>query len=147
MSFHFSLETLLRHRKTLRDEAMRIYAEAQAKVQDKLSEIRQLYNSIDQTRERISSTYSTTTGSLGVIQFMNEFIDGTKVKIGRARFEVRDLMQIAEEKHDRLVEASRNFRMLEKLKEKQKLAWKKEQKRKETKRADDMVMTRLGVKR
>ena len=109
--------------------------------------IKGLYAELDQTREKISLTYNENTSPLGMIQYMNEFIEGTKVRISTARMEVRELMQNAEDKLELLVEASREVRVLEKLKEKKMSEHKKAANKKETKILDDMITTRVGARR
>lgn len=140
MAFHFALKTLLKHRKRLEDDAQAEYLEAQNRVNEALNTIQQMYTRIEEIREKnMDLERGSSPGKLSYIATNNEFIDGQKIRIERKRHETRELMQIAEAKHEKLVEAAREYKILEKLREKKYSAYLKEQKIKEQKQMDDVV--------
>lgn len=144
MKFRFKLDSLLKHRSTLKDQAQREYAEAQAKVQDCLAEIQKMYNQIDQTRLMIAETEKNKNSQQApVFVSSHEFVDGQKIKIERKRREARELMAISEKKLDALIEATREHEVLKRLKEKKLTEFRLESKKRDMKRIDDLVTMRL----
>lgn len=144
MKFRFKLDSLLKHRSTLKDQARREYAEAQAKVQDCLAEIQRMYNQIDQTRLMIAETERNGQApQSSVFISSHEFMDGQKIKIERKRREARELMVVSERKLDALIEVTREHEVLKRLKEKKLAEFKVMSKKRELKRIDDLVTMRL----
>jgi flagellar export protein FliJ len=61
-----------------------------------------------------------------------------------AREKARELMAVAEEKHEILIEASQAFRILEKLKEKKREEFKIQYNKKQAKEQDDITIMRMA---
>jgi flagellar FliJ protein len=66
------------------------------------------------------------------------------VRIEQERLEARRLMVIAEEKHEILIGAARDRKILDKLKEKRRLQYQEWLKQLEAKQLDDQTMTRIA---
>ncbi len=64
--------------------------------------------------------------------------------IEQERLEARRLMAIAEEKHEVLIAAARDRKILEKLKEKKRLQYQEWLRQLEAKQLDDQTMTRMA---
>lgn len=144
MTFKFSFESLLKHRRRLEDEARREYLEAQARVDEKLAEIRRMYDQVDQTRQTIHSIEEMCgKGDVTRISGGHEFIQGQAIRIERERKVVRELISVAEEKQAYLVEVARETKVLEKLKEKRWEKYKADRRRKEALRLDEMITMRF----
>ncbi len=144
MKFNFRLETLMRQRGAERDAAQRIYAEAQNQVQVQLALIKRFYEELDNARLLCDQKQSSPGAkSDGLVQ-IDEYIDGQKIRIRLAREKARELMAVAEEKLEILVDKMQAYKVLEKLKDKKKLEFKKEYKKKQAKDLDDMTVMRTA---
>lgn len=141
-NYKFSLEVLLEHRKRLENEARRLFAEAQANVDEATAKLNSFYDQVDRTRlenGQIAKTGGKTAPSLVA---NDQFIEGQKYRIETQRKKIRELKSIAEELQDAMVEAAKETKMLEKLKERQTLEHKKVQSRRELKATDELVTMR-----
>ncbi len=144
MSFEFSLEVLLDHKRKLQDEARRVYVEAQAKVDQAVGELNGFYKQVDDTRLE-NQTLEKSGGALASRLVMNDaFVEGQKIRIEHQRLKIRDLKSAAELLQEQLVEAAKEVKALEKLKEKQKEEYKKKQRIREMKENDEIVTLRHG---
>jgi flagellar FliJ protein len=146
MKFRFRLETLLRHRKLMQDEAQRIYADAQKAVQDQLARIKEMYADLDEARIR-SEVLQKQGGTCApdLVQ-IEEYINGQKIRIQLARNKARELMQIAEEKLEILTEKMQEHKLLEKLKEKKREEYRRERNKDMQKENDDLALMRFDSK-
>lgn len=144
MKFKFNLETLLKHRKREEEEAMREFAEAQSILQGHLDALKALYSEVDgsfKMREEIRARHGKMSRQL---QSYDEYIEGLEIKIDRKKAEVRDQKMIVEEKQALLAEAAKEYKIIDRLKEKQFERFKKAAKVKEVKEIDDIVIMRHG---
>jgi flagellar FliJ protein len=141
--FRFAFESLLTYRRRLEDVARRDYIEAKANLDAVLNEINSMYKSIDRSKELIGQLESKPPISIEEIRQAHSFVSGQLKKIDVARLRSRELMTIAEDKHYIMVEAAKQSKILDKLKEKKRLHHRSEQNKKETKIADDMITMRF----
>ncbi len=145
MAFKFGLDTVLKHRGRLEDVAQREYAEAQAAVDECLTQIERMYQRSDEVREEIAEAEQTgTAGKLAEIREMEHFLSGQKIRIERMRLKARELLQLAEEKHEALIVAARERKILVKLKEKKLFEYRAWLQRIEAKEQDDLTMVRIA---
>jgi flagellar FliJ protein len=141
--FAFSFEKLLNHRHKLEDLARRNWLEAQAQVDAATKKLGQIFEEIDQARSRVGEL--TRTGGRHAIALaqVDEFINGQKIRVERQRGEIRTLTTEAERLHEILVEAAKEKRILEKLRERQIDEFKFRRKKQELKEVDELVVTRF----
>lgn len=145
MAFRFSLDSVLKHRRRLEEVAQRDLAEAQHAVDLCLKKIEDMYRRSDEVREEILELQRRGDGeALNQIQGRETFLRGHKVRIEQERLEARRLMVIAEEKHEILIGAARDRKILDKLKEKRRLQYQEWLKQLEAKQLDDQTMTRIA---
>jgi len=143
MAFKFSLESVLKYRKRLEEDAQREFAEAQAKVDACLRKIEEMYSRLDEVREEIQQAQKVGSGAMmEQIREMEHFMAGHKIRIETLRREARDLLMLAEEKQEALIAAARDKKMLVKLKEKKKREYQEWRNGVEAKELDDMTMVR-----
>lgn len=145
MAFRFGLETVLKHRRRVEDVAQREYAEAQAAVNACLVEIESLYRRSDEVREEIA--VEETAGSprnLDLVREMERFLGGQKIRIERLRVKARELLMAAEQKHEALILATQERKVLTKLKEKRLSEYREWLDRLEAKELDDLTMVRVA---
>lgn len=145
MAFRFALNTVLNHRKRMEEVAQREFSEAQADVDRCLNELEGMYRRVDEVRVEISNLERIgTPDSLSTIQEMHSFINGHKIRIERVRLKARELLIIAEEKHEALIAAAREKKILVKLKEKRFAEYRSWLQRIEAKELDDLTMVRTA---
>lgn len=143
MKFKFRLDPVLRNRKIQQDLAQKDYLEAERAVTAQLQYIKQLYSEMDDAREDIATIQNAGGHQTFRLQFLEDFIEGQKVRIKSERDKARELMRIKEDKFDILVEKSKDFKVIEKLKENQATTFRKEKSMREQKAADDMTVMRF----
>ena len=144
MQYKFGLESVLQYRKRREDEAQREFAEAQRKMDEQLEVVNQMSDRVDEVRNEIGQLQAEKGAHIERIRQLESFINGQKIRIENERAKARDLMQTAEEKRAHLVEVSQEKKALEKLKERRRQKFVKEQKKKEQKRADDLITMRFN---
>jgi len=144
MKFHFRLDPLMRQRKVDRDTAQRIYSEAQNAVQLQMAAIKKLYAEIDEARIFAEKRQKTPSAGAAALVQADEFIEGQKVRIKAARERARELMMIAEEKHEILIQKMQDFKVLERLKEKKQIEFRKEKLKQYNEEIDDIVTMRAN---
>ena len=144
MKFEFSFEKLLDHKKTLEDIARRNWAEKRRELDAGLKKLEDMFGQIDESRQR-ALALGTSGGATGpALVQIDEFINGQKIRIERHRASLRELMAEVERLHELLVEAAKERKTLEKLKERRLEEFKKLQKKREAKEIDELVTTRFG---
>jgi flagellar protein FliJ len=143
MKFDFPYEKLLDHRKTLEEIARKEFMIAKGKVDDAEAELRKMYDDVTASRQRAGDlAQEGGTQGASLVQ-VHDFIEGQKVRINRQREKIQQLMIEAEEKKEALVEAAKETKTLEKLKERRYKEFKLAAKKKELKEVDEMVTTRF----
>ena len=75
---------------------------------------------------------------------LDEYVDGQKILIERQKQVIREKQVVLEDKHGELVAASRDYKIIEKLKDKRLQAFKKKLALKEMKELDDLVTMQAG---
>jgi len=143
--FRFGMDAVLKHRKRLEEVAQREFAEAQAAVDECLTQIESMYTRMDEVREEIMlAEQMGTPGKLEEIREMEHFLGGQKIRVERLRLKARELLQTAEEKHEALIGAAREKKIMVKLKEKKFAEYQAWIQRIEAKELDDLTMVRTA---
>ncbi len=142
MKFRFTLEKLLEHKRTLERQAQKAWAEAQANVDRATKELDGLYAAVDEARKDVPRMEREGRPAASVAQ-VDEFINGQKIRIERKRGEIRELLAIAEARQVELVEAAKERKTLEKVREKRLEDFKLRRKKHELKENDELVVTRF----
>lgn len=145
MKFKFSLETVLKHKKRLEDEAQKNFTTSKRNLEEAQSVLKSMYSLIDRSRDEIAKFQSSRNGqTISQILERESFIQGQGVRIQKQRELIRELHLDLEEKQEALVLALRERKTLEKLKEKQKREYDKEVARKEALELDEIATMRAG---
>lgn len=144
MKFKFRLETLRKHRKNLEEIARRNFAEAKSHSDGILSQIENFYKSGDKAREYAGSVLDKEAADPALLQLSDEFMERNKIRIERKKMEFREALVVTEEKQQDLVEAARETKVLDKLKEKKKEDFKKKLKKIDRQNIDELVIQRHG---
>lgn len=143
MKFKFRLETVLKHRKTLRDLAQKDLGQAEFVLQEHFNFIDSLYKKIDDSRQQSSGENKKPSMNLFFLNNTENYILSIQGKIKVARNQSRELIRIVEEKRDALVEKAKEFKAIELLKEKQFKEFQLELNKKEQKEQDDLIQMRF----
>lgn len=146
MKFTFAFEKLLEHKRQLEQVARRNWLEAQAKVDESMRKLDEMYTQIDDGRKRISDLQIKGGAHLGSLVQISEFILGQKIRIERHRLDLRELLIEAERLQEIVVEAAREKKTLDKLKERRFEEYKRLRKKIELKQMDELVVTRFKIK-
>ncbi len=142
MGFEFRLETLLKNRKREEENARKVYVKAQLAVDQSLKKIDSLWRDIDTTRKNMENEQVAGGKKSEYLAGLDEFIKGCKIRIEKEKICLRELSMIAEEKREIFIEAVKEFKILEKIKEKKAKEYKIEKTKRETKEIDNLVTTR-----
>ncbi len=119
--------------------------EAQRKLEDCLEGINKMYQAVDVARVGVAEHQKLGNGdALQSIRSTEAFIEGQKIRIQNERQRARGLMTKVEEMHEKLVEAVKEYKKIEKLKDRMSAQYKKEMKKLEAKRMDDLSVIRAG---
>lgn len=143
MAFRFSLEPVRRHRKRLEEVAQRNLMEAQATLQKCLAEIESMYRRNDEVRVEIFEAQSRgSRGDIESVRQMEHFLVGQRQKIMAKRAEARQLMQVEEQMHDKLIEATKERKVMDRLREQKLKAYREQFAKLEAKELDDINVMR-----
>ncbi len=143
MAFRFSLEPVRKHRKRQEELAKRDLMEAQAKVQRVLEEIEAMYNRADEVRREIFMAQGRGLAKdIELVRQMEFFLIGHRVRIKKKREVARELMMSEEAYLEKLVEASKDRKAMEKLREKRLSEYKIKMAKLEAKELDDISTMR-----
>lgn len=148
MKFKFTLESVLKHRQRLEEDAKKDFLESQAKLEDAKVVLGDMYKLVDRSREEIAQFQINKQGTkLSQILEREAFIHGQGLRITNQRQSIRILQQDLEEKQEALILALRERKTLEKLKEKKKKEHDMEVARKEALLLDEIATIRAGGRR
>ncbi len=142
MRFRFPLEVLLKQRSREEEMSRKNYLSAQSKVDDSLVKIEDMWGEIRLSREKMAKVQHSGGNKFELLASLDEFMNGNKIRIEREKVNLRKLIMVADEKHELLVEAAKEHKILIRLKEKKFEKFKKERKKKELKENDDIVTMR-----
>lgn len=143
MKFEFAFEKLLAHKRSLEDLARRGYLEAESFVVAAKKELDGFYGQIEDSRQRVARLESEGGPMASALAQIDEFIRGQKIRIERQKLRLRDLMAEAERHHEILIEAAKERKTLEKLRERRLSEFRLRRKKREMKAVDELVVTRF----
>lgn len=139
--FKFSLEPLYEHRQREEEASQRENAEANLKLaaeERRLAELRNMYmaggHEMDVLKEKGASGHE--------LQMHHSYLEGLKRQIGAQEAQVAQCALAAEKKRLALVEASRNKKVIEIMKERSLSAHMVRENRREQKESDDLTSAR-----
>jgi flagellar FliJ protein len=127
MKFRFRLERLMRIRKIEEDVAQRDYAEALGRHDGEVAKLNSMYASLDETMGSRSSSIQGGGAVAARLTSMDFFLEGQEHRIEAQRRVIRGLKEIVEQKHQILIEKVKAHKAIEKLKERKKEDFKKQE--------------------
>jgi flagellar FliJ protein len=141
--FKFAFDKLLDHKRTLEDIARREYFEAQRLVDEAQKVLDEMYLRIDESRVRALDLATNGGEQAPALSQIDEFINLQKIRIERHRLKMRELIAEAEQRHEILIEAAKERKTLEKLRERRMEEYQLQAKLAEEKEVDELVVTRF----
>lgn len=139
MKFQFRFQKVLEQRQRVEDEARRDFLTAKAKTEAALAELKRLYQSIDDARAQAQASHLAPQ-----LVEISLFIEGQKIRIASQHKVVREFKEAEEVVQDRLVEAAKDKKTLEKLREKDLQAYRERLDKQERDENDDLSTMRFG---
>src|ERR1700728_5414416 len=118
MKFVFSYESLLDHRKLEEEVARRDFYEAQTNLDEQKAIYKELYTRLHEIENESSEMQAALSVPIEELRERDEFLAGQKIKIQRQREVVINHTTIAEGKQEILINAAKERKILDKLKEK-----------------------------
>lgn len=143
MKFKSPFMALLKHQRRLADDALRDWKRQQGEVQKLMNELNQLYHQEDLAHSLNQKTVHTGGTCAAQLMQANEFLEGQKILIERKRTQLRDGLQLSDEKFEIYQVAAKDFKVVEKLLEKRRDEFRRAQLKLERKKIDEIVVTRV----
>jgi flagellar FliJ protein len=136
--FKFKLSAVLRHRETIERERQRDYALALAKVKDLQDQLAALNQVMKDTSADVRDNRLTGRIDINFITAHRRYLLGVQRKAMTLVNEIANAQREAETARQNLVEAAKQKKVLEKLREKQEQRWKEDTARKEAIALDEV---------
>lgn len=140
--FKFKLEVVLKERKRIEDMRLREWTLSKRILQDLVDELTALETRLEEVFGEATETVHLdgVSNDIGVIQMMDSFIVGTKLRIERKKSEILRAARLTEKKRLEFVAASQKREALEKFKEKKFEDYKRETLKREHRDLDDVYI-------
>jgi len=140
MKFKFPFETLMRERNIRRNEAEKEYRAAQSKVYEQQIILNQYKDSLEESVAQLNIVRQGNGRLSSTLKSLDEYIAGQKLRIKNQVKAVLGLEEIAEQKRMVLVEAAKEVKILDKLKEKRYTEFKVRLRKHEAKILDEVAI-------
>ncbi len=142
MKFQFTLEKVLHHKKIQEDVAKKDFTEAQVAVDLELEKKRKMERSIYLSRKKSFDLQRQGGAEAHSLQSIEEYIVLETERIKAQDHQIEIAIEQLEQKREILVQAGKEFKALEKLKEKRFKDFKNKKRKHEAKQLDDIVTMR-----
>lgn len=139
-TFRFNLEGVLRHRKHLEQQHQRAVGELVAQMTAMQAELQTLNDTVSDSTEQLRTSHLTGSIDLGYLTAHRRFMLATRAKAAELLQRMARLQQQIDQARQRLAEAAKQRKIIEKLKEKQFDRWRDDQQRKELAALDEIGM-------
>lgn len=142
MAFQFRLQKVLEHRARLEDQARRDYMDAKAKTLEAQNQLKRMFEEIDSARAESQRLVTTGSGAADLVA-IDQFIGGQKIRIEQKRAAIRTLKEAEERFQDVLIEAAKEKKTLEILKERERQEYLGKIEKQELAEADNLTIMRF----
>lgn len=139
--FVFKLDGVLRHRKRLEQHAQRDVAEAQANVNSLTEELRELNAGLTAAADELRTNHLVGTIDVRYLTAHRRYTADVTQRGTMLMQKLAVAQRDVETRRAGLMEAAKQRKVLEKLRDKHELRWKEEQARREQSLADDEIGT------
>lgn len=139
MKFRFRYHQLLNYRKALEDVAYADYAEAAQATRRAEEKLVILNESVTRAHQEIAEVKKRGGSPSEKLVRLDQFISGQKIRIQNLKYEIRQLKMREEELQDILRHRAIERKTLDKLREKQRVEWREELKKREGRVLDEIA--------
>ena len=140
--FRFHLQAVLDHKQRQEDVKQQAYAQAQADLQRAAEALAQLHTEAAAARDLMQKRYLVGPLNVWVVQQGWRHLDVLTSQITAQTTTVTGLQEETETKRQELITAMQERKVLEKLKERLRIRWQREQDRLEARFVDELAVTR-----
>jgi flagellar FliJ protein len=143
MKFRFNLEKVLQHRQILEDLAQKDFQEAQANLNNEIAKLDKMNQDVIDARDeayRLQSEGGVKTPALSQI---DEFIRGQDFRKERQHEKIKECERLVESYREILRQRAIDTKIMKELKEKKRMEFVAEQKKREQKFIDEMNVMRF----
>ncbi len=137
--FEFSLQKVLDYRQRREEQAIRAFAEAQAQL---MHEQAVLHKLLIEREECLRRSHRRQHLAVDLLDVEQTYLSALEERIELQRERVAEAERVVEEKREALIEAQRERKALERLREKHYEQWRQEMLRAEQKVLDDLATVR-----
>jgi len=138
--FTFKLDAVLRHRKAIEQEKLRLYAAALASFKELEDQLKALNQTMQETNDDIRQNHLVGRLDIAFITAHRRFLLGMQRKALSLVASMSTSQKQVDAARVVLAEAAKQRKVIEKLREKQEQRWKEELSRKEMIAADEVAM-------
>ncbi len=144
MKFKFPFNTLMKAKKVQRDEAERDYRLMMAKAEEQRAKLIKMRADITDARAEMQSVRENGGKLTAALVSIEDFMVGQKIRIQNQYKMLKGLEEITEQKRLVLVEAAKELKSLEKLKEKRYNEFKLQVRKQELRNIDEISVMRAA---
>ncbi|MFO7728882.1 MAG: flagellar export protein FliJ [Desulfonatronovibrio sp.] len=137
--FNFNLQKVLDYRTELEEQAQLSLAKSRKMYQDQIAKVQNLEEELGRAREEITRKENVTRDR---IWLWNKYIEGLDADLKFARLTLREIAREVNARRQKLLERSKDKKVIEKLKINQKIKFRYEQEKAEQKEFDEMSVVR-----
>ena len=142
MKFKFNLQKVLEHRKTLENLAQKVFQEALYDLNVEIEKLNRLEIELRESYFKNQEYIDKGGVQASAWQQVHEFKLGQELKILRQKAVIQQHLQVVEQKRQELLATTKEFKIIEKLKEKKQKDFFDEMNYLEQKQIDEMTIMR-----
>lgn len=143
MRFRFPLQKVMDHRKTLENIAQRDFQEAQAELSRRQQQLDSMTNELHEARLQAGRVQTNRmSGQPETLKQIHQFTVLQDVRIGQQAAKVAEQEKLVEEKREILRQKAVDYKIIERLREKQLEAHLQEERVREQKEIDEIAVLR-----
>jgi flagellar export protein FliJ len=142
--FKFKLEKVLVHRQILADLAQKSFADAQALLAKETADLNAMVEARTAALEQRTKSVETTTDWANSVAQINQYVTGQDLRIKNQTEVITKIENLVEARREILREAVSEVKILERLEEKQKLAYMAEAAKVEQAELDELSVIRFS---
>ena len=145
--FKFPLQKVMQHRKTLEGIAQKDFEEAQAAMNAEIQKLAEMEKAKVDARTQAFRRQSEGGKTSPALIQVSEFLKGQDIRMERQRAKIKECESLVENLREILRQKAIDYKIIESLKSRKLLEFKKEQSKKELKETDDMSIMRAGIRK
>ena len=146
MKFKFPFHNVMKHRKTLEDIAQRDFQESFSNLIAENEKLKKMHDLVSDARQSAFKFQTDGGKSAPALSQVHEFLKNQDIRIERQQKKVQECEKQVEDLREILRQKAIDYKIIESLKSRKLLEFKKEQSKKELKETDDMSIMRAGIK-